>query len=141
SSVTVVPLMKDRLPYDPNRDLVPISTACDTTIVIAAAASSNILSLADLVSRVRAEPGKLLWASGPSLPKFLFEAFLKTQALDMLHVPYKETTPQITDLGEGRIHVVITGLVGALPVHEAGKVRFLAVTNSERAASFPDIPT
>ena len=59
----------------------------------------------------------------------------------MLHVPYKETTPQLTDLGEGRIHVVITGLVGALPVHEAGKARFLAVTNSERAANFPDIPT
>ena len=141
SSVTVVPLMKDKLPYDPNRDLVPISTACNTTIVIAATASSNILSLADLVFRVRAEPGKLLWASGPSLPKFLFEAFLKTQALDMLHVPYKETTPQLTDLGEGRIHVVITGLVGALPVHEAGKARFLAVTNSERAANFPNIPT
>jgi tripartite-type tricarboxylate transporter receptor subunit TctC len=141
SSLTVVPLMKDKLPYDPNRDLVPISTACSTTIVIAAASSSNILSLADLVSRVKAEPGKLLWTSGPSLPRFLFEAFLKSRALDMLHVPYKETTPQLTDLSEGRIHVVITGLVGALPVHEAGKVRFLAVTNSERAASFPDIPT
>lgn len=141
ASVTVVPLMKDKLPYDPNRDLVPISTACNTTIVIAAAASSNILSLADLVSRAKAEPGKLLWTSGPSLPRFLFEAFLKNQALDMLHVPYKETTPQLTDLGEGRIHIVITGLVGALPVHEAGKARFLAVTNSERAANFPNIPT
>ena len=141
ASLTVVPFMKDKLPYDPNRDFVPISTACNTTIVIAATASSNILSLADLVSRAKAEPGKLLWTSGPSLPRFLFEAFLKNQALDMLHVPYKETTPQLTDLGEGRIHVVITGLVGALPVHEAGKARFLAVTNSERAANFPDIPT
>jgi tripartite-type tricarboxylate transporter receptor subunit TctC len=141
SSVTLAPLMNDKLPYDPSRDLAPISTACDTTIVIAAAASSNILSLADLVSRVRAEPGKLLWASGPSLPKFLFEAFLKSHALDMVYVPYKETTPQLTDLGEGRIHVVITGLVGALPVHKTGKARFLAVTNSERAASFPNIPT
>jgi tripartite-type tricarboxylate transporter receptor subunit TctC len=141
ASLTVVPLMKDKLPYDPNRDLVPISTACNTTIVIAAAASSNIRSLDDLVSRAKAEPGKLLWTSGPSLPRFLFEAFLKNQALDMLHVPYKETTSQLTDLGEGRVHVVITGLVGALPVHEAGKARFLAVTNSERAANFPDIPT
>ena len=80
----------------------------------------------------------MLWAAGPSLPKFLFEAFLKTEVLEMLYVPYKETTPQLTDLGEGRIHIVITGLVGALPMHKAGKVRFLAVTNGERAASFPE---
>jgi tripartite-type tricarboxylate transporter receptor subunit TctC len=141
ASLTVVPLMKDKLPYDPNRDFVPISTACNTTIVIAASASSNIRSLADLVTRARAEPGKLLWASGPSLPRFLFEAFLKTQALDMLHVPYKETTPQITDLGEGRIHVLVTGLLPTIPLQEGGKARFLAVTNSEHALGFPDIPT
>jgi tripartite-type tricarboxylate transporter receptor subunit TctC len=66
---------------------------------------------------------------------------LKTQALDMLHVPYKETTPQVTDLGEGRIHVLVTGLVATVPLHEAGKARFLAVTNSERAPSFPDVLT
>jgi tripartite-type tricarboxylate transporter receptor subunit TctC len=141
ASLTVVPLMIDRLPYDPRRDLVPISTACITTIVIAATASSSIHSLADLVSQARAEPGKLTWASGPSLPNFLFAAFLKSLALDMLYVPYKETTSQITDLGQGRIHVLVTGLVATLPLHEAGKARLLAVTNKERAASFPDIPT
>jgi tripartite-type tricarboxylate transporter receptor subunit TctC len=141
ASITVVPLMKDKLPYDPIRDFVPISIACNTTIVIAVSASSNIVSLADLISRARAEPGKLLWASGPSLPKFLFEAFLKTQSLDMLYVPYKETIPQVTDLGEGRIHVLVTGLVATVPLHEAGKARFLAVTNSERAPRFPDVLT
>ncbi len=141
ASITVVPLMKDKVPYDPVRDFVPISTACNTTIVIAVSASSNIVSLADLISRARAEPGKLLWASGPSLPKFLFEAFLNTQALDMLYVPYKETTPQVTDLGEGRIDVLVTGLVPTVPLHAAGKARFLAVTNSERAPGFPDVST
>ena len=141
ASLTVVPLMIDRLPYDPRRDFVPISTACNTTIVIAAAASSNIYSLADLVFHARAEPGKLTWASGPSLPNFLFEAFLKSLALDMLYVPYKETTSQITDLGQGRIHILVTGMVATLPLYEAGKARLLAVTNSERAASFPEIPT
>jgi tripartite-type tricarboxylate transporter receptor subunit TctC len=141
ASLTVVPLMSDSLPYDPHRDFVPISTACITTIVIAATSSSNIYSLADLVSHARAEPGKLTWASGPSLPKFLFEAFLKSLALDMLYVPYKETTSQLTDLGQGRIHILVTGLVATLPLQEAGKARLLAVTNSERAASFPEIPT
>ena len=141
ASLTIVPLMKDKVPYDPMRDFVPISTACNTTIIIASAASSNIVSLADLISRARAQPGKLRWASGPSLPKFLFDAFLKTQALDMLYVPYKETTPQVTDLGEGRIDILVTGLVATVPLHQAGKARFLAVTNSERAPSFPDVLT
>jgi tripartite-type tricarboxylate transporter receptor subunit TctC len=141
ASLTVVPLMKDKVPYDPHRDFVPISIACNTTIVIAAAASSNIVSLADLASRARAKPGKLLWAAGPSLPKFLFEAFLKTQAIDMLYVPYKETIPQVTDLAEGRIDVLVTGLVATVSMHQAGKVRFLAVTNSERAPSFPGVLT
>jgi tripartite-type tricarboxylate transporter receptor subunit TctC len=141
ASLTVVPLMIDRLPYDPRRDFVPLSTACITTIVIAAAASSNIYSLADLVSHARAEPGKLMWASGPSQPNFLFEAFLKSLALKMLYAPYKETTSQLTDLGQGRIHILVTGLVATLSLHEAGKARLLAVTNSERAASFPEIPT
>src|SRR5262249_5241017 len=62
SSLTVVPLMKDRVPYDPIRDFAPISIACNTTIVIAASAASNIVSLADLMSRAKAEPGKLSWA-------------------------------------------------------------------------------
>ena len=100
---------------DPRRDFVPISTACITTIVIAAAASSNISSLADLVFRARAEPGELMWASGPSLPHFLFEGFLKSLALDMLYVPYKETTSQLTDLGQGRVDILVTVLSPRFP--------------------------
>lgn len=139
--VTVNPLLIDKLPYDPERDLVPIVAASDSFLAIAASASLNIDSLAELAKRARAEPGKLNWAATPGMPQFAFNGFLGGAKLDMVQVAYREFGPALQDLGEGRIAAVATGLLPLIPVAQSGKARILAVTSRQRSAAAPQVMT
>jgi tripartite-type tricarboxylate transporter receptor subunit TctC len=141
SPAVVLPVTHEKLPYDPVRDLVPISTASDIFIAIAATASLKIDSLADLVRLARSQPGTLNWAAGPGLPQYVFAAFEKGAGLGMTSVSYREVVPSLQDLSEGRIHVVAHSLSALLPVVQAGKVRLLAVANRQRPEIVPDVPT
>jgi tripartite-type tricarboxylate transporter receptor subunit TctC len=98
-------------------------------------------SLAELATLARAEPGKLVWGSGPSLPRYIFTAFLKRQGLDMPYVAYRDAATPPLDLGEGRIQVLVTSLQATnAPVH-SGKARIIAVANTSRAPTLPNVPT
>ena len=139
--VTLNTVLHAKLSYDPERDLVPIVSASDSFIAFAVTASLDIHSLADLAKRAKAEPGKLTWASTPGMPQFGFVGFVKSAGIDMVPVAYKDFTPALQDVTEGRINVVSTGLLGLTPLGQGGRVRILAVTNKQRAPSAPDIPT
>ena len=141
SALTVNPLVQDKLPYDPARDLVPISAVTNASFVVAVHNGVQARSLADLARLAQAEPGKLFWGSGPGLTRYVFSAFLKRGGLDMPYVTYRDVASQQVDLGEGRIQVLITALqVTNAPV-QSGKARIIAVTNSRRAPTLPDVPT
>jgi tripartite-type tricarboxylate transporter receptor subunit TctC len=139
--VTINPVVHEKLPYDPERDLVPIVSASDSFLGVAVTAALNIDSVAALVQRAKAEPGKLNWAATPGLPQFGFAGFAKGAGLDMVQVSYRDFAPALQDLGEGRISVVTTGLVPLLPLAQAGKARIVAVTNRTRSPAAPNIPT
>ena len=139
--VTINPVVHEKLPYDPERDLVPIVSASDSFIAVATTATLNIDSVVALVQRAKAEPGKLNWAATAGLPQFGFAGFAKGAGLDMVQVSYRDFAPALQDLGEGRISVVATGLVPLLPLRQAGKARIVAVTNRTRSPAAPDIPT
>jgi tripartite-type tricarboxylate transporter receptor subunit TctC len=140
-SVTVAPLLIDRLPYDVDHDLVPIVPSLSVIVTVAVNSALPVRTLDDLVKLARKEPGRLTWTSGPTLPRYTFEAFLKRQNLDMTYVGYRDATQPQADLGEGRIQVLITSLqASAFPV-QTGKARFIAVANPVRAAALADVPT
>ena len=139
--ITVNPALYARLPYDPARDLAPISLGSEVFVTIAAPASLKLGSLSDLVARARAEPGKLNWVATPGVVYFRFAGFVKGVGLDMVQVPYKDFTQAINDLAEGRIDVTATSLAVVRPHVQAGKVTPLAVTSRERAPGWPDVPT
>src|SRR5712692_3363884 len=139
--VTINPILMEKLPYDAERDLVPIVAASDSFIAVAVANHLNLASLDDLAQRARAEPGKLNWAATAGLPRFAFTGFMHSAALDMVEVAYRDFTPALQDVGEGRISVAVTGLLPLLPLRHAGKVRIIAVTNRARSPAAPDIPT
>jgi tripartite-type tricarboxylate transporter receptor subunit TctC len=139
--VTVNPVLHEKLPYEPGRDLVPIISASDSFLAIAAAASLNITSLADLAKRARAEPGKLNWAATPGMPQFALTGFINGAKLDMVQVAYRDFTPALQDLSEGRISVAATGLLPLMPLGQAGKAKILAVTSRQRSAAAPDVLT
>jgi tripartite-type tricarboxylate transporter receptor subunit TctC len=141
ATVTVHAIVNDKLPYDPVRDLVPISSASDIVLAIAASEKNSIRSLADLVQTARAQPGKLNWASSPGLPLFVVGGFLKNAGLDLASVSYREITPALQDLGEGRIDVFVTALTAIMPLVQASRARLLAVASRERVPTAPEVPT
>jgi tripartite-type tricarboxylate transporter receptor subunit TctC len=140
-SVTVAPLLIDKLPYDPDRDLVPIVATASIVLTVAIHHSLPAKSLDDLVSVLRAAPGRYAWASGPTLPRYAFEAFLKRNGLSMNYVAYRDAAQPQADLGEGRIQLLFTSLLASHSPVQLGKARFLAIANSSRAGRIPDVPT
>jgi tripartite-type tricarboxylate transporter receptor subunit TctC len=139
--ITVYPFTQDKIAYDPARDLVPISSAANTFGVIAATASANVRSVPDLVRLARAHPGSLNWASGGGAFPLLFAGFARGAGLDLARVSYRQQSLAIQDLAEGRIQVFASTLTALLPMAQAGKIHFLAVTNKTRAPIAPDVPT
>jgi tripartite-type tricarboxylate transporter receptor subunit TctC len=139
--ITVNPVLYSQLPYDPARDLAPISLGSEVFVTVAVPASLKLTSLADLVALARAQPGKLNWVATPGVVYFMFAGFVKSAGLDMVQVPYKDFTQAINDLAEGRIQVTATSLAVVRPYVQAGKVTPLAVTSRARAHSAPDLPT
>ena len=139
--ITINPLLREKLPYDPARDLVPIASSSDNFLAIAVSSKLQAASLRELVTLARSHPTKLNWAAAPGLPYFALSGFQKGEGMGMVYVPYRDFTPAIVDLGEGRIEVVATGLTSLLPQQQAGKVRVLAVINKTRSPAAPDVPT
>ena len=139
--VTVIPLLHDRLPYDAARDLVPISAAARVSMGIAVANDVSVHSLSELIEFVRRRPGQCLWAAAPGLPEMVFKAFLELEKLQMTHVPYRDTSSAVHDFNAGRIHVMVAALATMNAPLESGAARLLAVTNSTRTPTAPEIPT
>lgn len=139
--VTVNPMLHERLPYDPDHDLVPISSAVRTSIGFAAAAGTPVQSLPDLVALVRRHPGRYLWSATAGLPEILFKAFLALEKLDMKHVAYRDISSAVHDLGAGRIHIVVAAVGTMNAPLESGTARLLAVANSARIPRAPGVPT
>ena len=139
--ITINPLLREKLPYDPTRDLVPIATASDNFLAIAVSSKVQVASLGELVTLARSQPKKLNWAATPGLPYFALSGFQKSAGMDMVYVSYRDFTPALVDLGEGRIEVAATGLMQLLSQQEAGKVKVLAVMNKTRSPAAPHVPT
>jgi tripartite-type tricarboxylate transporter receptor subunit TctC len=141
SMITVNPLLQEALPYDPSRDMIPISSAASSIFVVAVHDHLPARSLQELAQLVRSKPGQLLWSSGPSLPHFVFAAMLKRNLLKAVYVPYRDGTSQQADFGVGRVHILSQALQGVKGPVDAGNARILAVMSPKREPALPDVPT
>jgi tripartite-type tricarboxylate transporter receptor subunit TctC len=140
SSFTAHPFLHDNLPYKPS-DLVPITRISNTLIAISVPAGMNAASLGDLVALARAEPGKLDWAGVTGAHEFVFGGWLKQLGLNMIEVPYRNPVDAANDLAEDRVQVYSSALAIVRPQLEAGKIKLLAMANTVRAPSEPNVPT
>ena len=140
STFTAHPLLHDKLPYN-IKDLAPIARVTNTLIVLAVPTGLGVSSVKELVAKIKAAPGKLNYASVTGANDLMFEAFLKTEKLQMAKVPYKNPVSAINDLSEGRIHAFVGAYAIMRPRILAGKVKAIALTNLQHAAALPDIPT
>ena len=139
--VTINPLIYEKLPYDPRRDLVPVVSLSDNFIGIAVSAALKVNSLDDFVKLARSQPGKLNWAASPGNPLYGFAALLKSAGIEMVQVSYRDLRPALQDVGEGRIQAVATGVGVLLAQVQAGKVKLLMVHNPQRSPQAPEVPT
>lgn len=138
--ISINPLLYDKLPYDPEQDLVPIASAVDNFFAIAVVKSLGVDTIGAFVELARRQPGKLNWASTPGLPQYIFVALQKRAGIELMEVPYKAIAPMLQDLAQGRVEVVVTTPATLLPLVESGKAQLLMVTNRERAPLAPQVP-
>lgn len=132
-----------KLPYDPLKDLAPISGISRSALVIVVSGSSPYLSLNDLIARAKSKPGALSFGSvGIGSSHHLAGELLKMMAgIELLHVPYKGASEANTAVLAGQIDLSVSGASGISAHLRSGKLRALAVTDGKRVPSMPDVPS
>jgi tripartite-type tricarboxylate transporter receptor subunit TctC len=142
SSLLILPVTQ-RLPFDMQRDLVPIGFMGEQPFLIAAAPSLGVSTLKELIALARQQPGKILAASAArsTMPHLAAELFCARAGVDITLVPYPSTSQGLQDLMGGRISVIFESLAGLKGSVEAGTLKPLAVTSTVRLPNLPDVPT
>ena len=143
NAVAANPTLYQPPPFDPARDLTPVSLVGRVPVVIAASAQGDITSIAKLVAQSKAKPGSINFGTpgNGSTPHLAIELFERAAGIQMTHVPYKGGSQAITDALAGHIQTVAVNALEVLPHVKAGKLRVLAVLSPTRAGIFPDVPT
>src|SRR5687767_3786443 len=142
-SHAVNPNLHSKLPYDPIKDFAPITLVASAPSVLVVHPSVPARSIAEFAAFVRANPGKLNYASnGNGSSSHMAAVLYETNAgVKMTHVPYKGFGPALTDLMSGRIELMFNSIVAILPHIQSGKLRALAVTSRKRSSLLPEVPT
>jgi tripartite-type tricarboxylate transporter receptor subunit TctC len=142
SGVTITPsLMK--LPYDPLKDLLPVTMAFISPGVMVVHPSVPVKNVKELIAFAKARPNELFYSSsGQGSAQHLSMAlFCQMTGLAMTHVPYKGTAPSVTDLVAGRVGVTVASVISTRPMFTAGKLRALATVGTKRTPALPEYPT
>jgi tripartite-type tricarboxylate transporter receptor subunit TctC len=121
----------------------PVGVAINSPSVLVAHPSSGIKSVQDLIVNAKAHPGQIMYASSGagSVSNLAAELFAHEQGLKLTHVPYKGSTPAMTDVLAGRVQISFAPISTALPFIKDGKLNALAVTSTRRQEQLPNIPT
>ena len=122
----VHPYDKEKLPYDANRDLVPVANVSSLFLAASVSPALNVNSMRELVELVRANPGKFNWAAANGVSDFLMSGFLKSNGLEIAKVPYRDIMQAPNDIAENRIQLLSSSLAIVTPLKQAGKVKMLA---------------
>src|SRR6476661_3727915 len=141
--LTVAPAMQKSLPYDPKKDIAPITMGAVFPNVFVVHPGVPAKTLAEFVQLAKSQPGKITYASSGvgGAGHLSGELFKLAAGIEMVHVPYKGGGPAMTDLLGGRVDMYAAVPSTALPHVQAGKLRALAVTGPKRLATMPDVPT
>lgn len=134
------PYVHKKLDYNLDRDLAPIGRIADTLLVVGVPENLKANDLKQFVELARAQ-SDLNLAASPGLTEFAVDAFLKAENLKTVRVPYKELAGASRDLGEGRIHFLLTSYAVVRPLVEAGKVKIIAAGTTQRSPLTKDIPS
>jgi tripartite-type tricarboxylate transporter receptor subunit TctC len=134
-------LFKDKMAYDPAKELAPIALVGIVPCVVVVASETPVSNPKELIAYIKQNPEKLSFSSsGIGNPQQLAGELMNTMAgTKVLHVPYRGAAPAVTDVATGAVTMSFTSLAAALPLIQAGKIKAVAVTSRERMPQLPDI--
>ncbi|MDR1647302.1 MAG: tripartite tricarboxylate transporter substrate binding protein, partial [Zoogloeaceae bacterium] len=141
--ITVAPSLFPKLPYDPQRDFVPVILAVTQPNVLAVRTDLKVDSVKELVALAKAQPDKIDYASvgNGSLSHLAMELLKMKSGVSLLHIPYTGGPAASLALGRGDVQALFSALSNVQPLLRDGKVKLLAVSNAKRSAALPDLPT
>ena len=138
----ISPALRRDLPYDPIKDFEPITQIISGPTLLVVRNGLPVHSVKELIAYAKANPGKLSYASvGVGSTTHLAGEMLNVLAgINTLHVPYKGSTPAITDMMGERVDFAFFGISGSIQQARAGQIRMLGISTLKRSPNFPDIP-
>jgi|YNPMSStandDraft_1061717.scaffolds.fasta_scaffold22168_2 tripartite-type tricarboxylate transporter receptor subunit TctC len=135
------PALIERLPYDPERDLAPVTRLVSFPLMLLVRADSPFRSLADLVAAARRETQGMNYSTPATSFRLAMELFNRSAGTRFTAVLYRGVAPSITAVLSGEVPLTLSDTVGAVSALGSGLVRALAVTSARRLEAFPDVPT
>ncbi len=141
--IVINPSLYKNMPFDPQKDLAPITNLLRVPLVLVAHPSVPANNLKELVAHIKAQKDGFSYASaGSGTPQHLTgELFRSTLKLDITHVPYKGSAPAISDLLGGHVPVMFDSMIAIMPHIRSGKVKVIAVSSDRRSPLIPNVPT
>ncbi len=142
-TLAISPGLDRKLGYDPLRDFAPVTLLATTPYVLVIHPSVPAANTRELIALAKSQPGKLTYASGGSgsAPHLIGEMFRTRAGINVLHVPYKGSSPAKIDLVAGRVQMFFTGIPPVIGEIKAGTLRAVGITTAKRTSTLPDVPT
>ena len=143
ATMAVNPLLHATLPYDPQRDLVPLTLLFRATFVLWVGGDSRYRSLAEMQQAARAAPGRISYASlgNGHASHVAIETYARAAGLRMLHVPFKDIGALLTAVASAEVDFTVFSVNTMAPLEVQGRMRALAVAARRRLAARPELPT
>ncbi len=142
-SLAMNPFMYEKLPYDVDRDFAPVSLLAIVPAIYVVHESVPAKNLKEFVALAKKDPGKINYGSAGngSAGHLAMEYLKQATGMEIQHVPYKGTGPNVVDLVAGRTQATSAGTPPLMPHVKSGKLRVIAVGTPKRLANLPDVPT
>lgn len=143
SNLAINASLYTHMPFDTTRDLAPVALIGKAANVLVVHPSLPVRNVQDLIKLAKSRPGELQYASGGSGAgsHIIAELFKHAAGINMIHIPYKGSSPAFTGLLSGEVSVYFSNMVAAMSQVKAGRVRLIAVTSAERNKALPGTPT
>ena len=143
SHVAINPSLYKKLPYDPQKDLVPVAMFYHTPFYLAVATAGPYPNVRTLIDAAKAKPGAVSYGSSyVGSPSHLGSAeFEFVTGTKMIHAPYKDQSQMYVGIANGDLGWAFTTLGSALPLMQAGRLKLIAIAAPQRSKAMPDVPT
>ena len=142
-TMAINPSLYSKIPYDPAKHFVPVANIAYSTSVLIVHPSVAAKTIGDLIALAKSKPGDIRYASAGSgsSPHLSAEMFRHMTGVNIVHVPYKGSTPGVTATITGETAMMFTGIASAIAHIKAGRLRALSVNGAMRSPALPEVPT